>query len=498
MEHPLGKTMRHVTGHSNPVIPLVAVGAAGAVSLALYAGLGPLALAVPAGALIAMAVLRFPWLTVATIAALVPFDIVRDLGGLPSPSKLAGVAGLGCLGLGLVLGRLSLRALASPLWPWLGVFVAVAGISALFSAYPDTARSEMEDIGVVVLTFVLSLAFVRDLNRVVWLTNLVILSIGLSAFLGVVGYIMDVPVFTMGLEDNALKRATGGSLDPNQFAMLVIFSIPLVVDRLRQARNGLWRALLLAILLTDLAGVVFSQSRSGFLVLVAVGLIMAWAHRDLITPRRLGLLLFAGAITLAAVAVLVPQDFWDRQATLLDSDGDRSLGRRTSYIYVAGDAVLRAPLLGHGPGTFPDLYAVSDYAPTFMTSYSTALRRYAHNTYLEVVTGMGALGLGLFLGFVARVLINLIDGARRFRRAGNPRAADLSQAWLIALIGMLLYMMVLSALTLKLLWIAAAVSSVLWTLSVTASTNGVGAAPASPRAGIPPGSGARRHRRGRA
>ncbi|MGB0671367.1 MAG: O-antigen ligase family protein, partial [Rhodospirillales bacterium] len=218
----------------------------------------------------------------------------------------------------------------------------------------------------------------------------------------------------------------------------------------------------LGIILTDLAGVAASQSRSGFMVLLVVLGLIAWDHRHLITLKRLGLVIFFAGVVGGGVIVSLPDSFWARQATVFDSGGDdRSLGRRFSYVLVGRDAFFDSPLLGHGPGTFPDLYGRSSYAPQFVTKFDTELERYAHNTYIEVIVGAGLPGLIFFLALLARTLANMRQARDLYAAAGDEDAAGLSRAWSLATIGLMVFILMLSQLSLKYLWLVIAVSVLL-------------------------------------
>ena len=99
--------------------------------------------------------------------------------------------------------------------------------------------------------------------------------------------------------------------------------------------------------------------------------------------------LFAGIIFTTVIAV-TPPSYWERQVSLTKWQ-DSSIGRRQAYLIVGWQSFKEHPFLGSGTGTFRDLYSKSNYARVFAKEGSTT-RRFAHNTYVEVLVGSGILG----------------------------------------------------------------------------------------------------------
>lgn len=449
--------------------PLVRLGLAAALACVIAAPLasdtyGVLAVVVPLALVAGLVLLRHPWLGVLVFVFFIPFDNGKLPGILSSltPTKLAGAACLALAAFQMMIRVLPPRVLSSPLWIPLGLFFVLNVISMLFSVYPETAEDEFKEMVIALLVFTLCLVFLRDGRAVERMTLVLLAGIVITALLGIVGYILRIPDLTIGADGRSLLRAVGGLNDPNIFSAVVIFGIPLSALWIARPGPGLARLAGVAALGILVTGAVLSQSRGGFLVMLATMAMMAWRHRGLITLRRLGLVVVAGCLGTITVISLAPDSFWARQASVfVDSGPDRSLGRRASYLFVAADGLLESPLLGHGPGTFPDLYAQSAWAPKFQRVYDPYLRRQAHNTYVEVLIGSGIPGLALWLTVVALALRDLRFAQRTLRARGDPQGADLADAWLIAGLSLLAYLMILSFLNLKLLWVTLAVSTLM-------------------------------------
>lgn len=419
-----------------------------------------LAVAVPPGALFAALVFRFPWIALFLIVLMVPFDAFREFGGV-SVGKLAGAGGLGIAALLLLFGRIPLRNLFSNIWLFLLPFLVINVIAAMFSHYQQVSIGGLRQFAIAYITVALAMLFIDRESVVERLADLIILSVALSGFLSVAGYFFDIPMLAMGLEEDSLKRGTGGSKDPNVFGSLVIFSLPLVAHRINTARIGVVRFFFIGVFLIDLLAVGLSQSRGATLVLGLTLLLIAWEYRRIFTLKRLGIVLVLATVTAGATVATLPETFWDRIASLAEDNRDRSLGRRFSYLIVGWEGFVRSPLIGHGPDTFPDLYAESGIGLQFITSKDEGMHRHAHNTYMEVLIGSGLIGLLVFLGFFARIFLNLNEAARRYLAAGMPDRASLARGYFLAFAGLSVYLVIISQMTLKYIWLIAGVSWVL-------------------------------------
>jgi O-antigen ligase len=208
------------------------------------------------------------------------------------------------------------------------------------------------------------------------------------------------------------------------------------------------------------AGLIASESRGGFLTFIIVSALTAWSFRLHFRPHYLGLII--GAVGVAAIGFLVsvPQDYWERQATLqllgaavtesrAHLHEDAALDRRAAYLIVAGQAFVDAPLLGHGPDTFDEIWFRSSVSDAYKNE-----RRPAHNTYAEVLVGSGLTGLAVFVGLLWVVYKNYRNAEIELRRIGDLRGAQLCGCYRIAFIGVLAYLFLKSGLDHKLFLLA--------------------------------------------
>ena len=215
-------------------------------------------------------------------------------------------------------------------------------------------------------------------------------------------------------------RGIGGSGDANTMALLCVFAIPVMVYWAVHARTAGSRmaGLLLALLL--IFGVVSTLSRAGFLILIVVLTLTLLQYRKYFKLKSLGLIVAISGFGLLSLVMLIPEEFFERQATLVsDNSQDKSLDRRSSYVKVAIDAIEDRPLIGWGTDVFKKVWVRSEETRWFKME-----ERPAHNTYLEVAVGSGFTGLIIFLLLMAQTYFNFHSAEKaidesRFRGSGD-------------------------------------------------------------------------------
>jgi O-antigen ligase len=179
----------------------------------------------------------------------------------------------------------------------------------------------------------------------------------------------------------------------------------------------------------------------------------------------LGFLIVGLAVFAAILFTMIPDAYWARLTSADRISTDRSMGRRLAYVKVGWQAFLRNPFVGTGPGTFRHHFAVSNWSMHFKPE-GLPTARAAHNAYLEILVGGGALGLLLFLTIIAAALYNYRRAILRFRALNQEDMASLSRAYMTSLLVMVLAGFMLSAEYHKYLWLGLGISGVAWNLAV--------------------------------
>lgn len=427
-------------------------------SLALLATPYPYLSALPVVAVAGvMALNRWPGLGIAALAALVPLEGLFANNKLFTGAKLLGIGLLLVALLHMVLRRKNERDLFGNLWRPLMFFVMCYVLSFAFSIHLGASVEHARQMLVGLLLFVLVLVFWRDLNVDLTIRAVVL---GVSASCMV----------TLAMASRQAKgRAIGLMDDPNYFALLVAFALPLSVLLMLRAKTWLLRGFWLATTGLLLTGMIKSDSRSGFVVMMLVIAAMMWNYRSalrVVRPSHFGWLVLAVGLGIAAAATVLPKAYIERiQSLVLIKSGvksyqDTSLGRRMSYLLVGGAAIAEDPILGSGPGTYPILYGHTGYAAAFSNNVNAPdFFRRAHNTYLELLSETGLAGGLCFLWLVIAGLNNFWQARAQAIRVGDSVGGDWATHLGLAFLALALFMLFLSIPNHKYLWMMLAVST---------------------------------------
>ncbi len=355
---------------------------------------------------------------------------------------------------------------SSQLWGFLGLFLIVSIFSALLSDYQLTSINNLRKLLTAFLVFYFTLYYFNEEDIKRTLHKVFVISISISAFLSVIGYLFNISALSIGHASSSLKRATGAENDPNFLASMAIFSLPFICHYLFSAKVTLSKLFWVFLFGINMAAIILSYSRSGAVITAIILFLLMRFYYHYITPKTLGFSIIILLVALFTFSVMTPMSYWERLGSVTETKTDTSLGRRWSYLKVAEEQFLESPVLGSGLGTFRDYYQRSIYALAFQKSGKTN-RRAAHNAYVEVLVGTGLVG---FLSYGALLVCSL----RLFRKArlafvekGDEELASLSSAYCIALISLLGYSFFLSNLFHEYIWICFGVSQLLFNLSNT-------------------------------
>ncbi|UST81740.1 O-antigen ligase family protein [Pseudomonas siliginis] len=391
------------------------------------------------------------------IAALVPFEgFFKDSS--VSGSKLLGASLAVIVMLQLTLHQIPSQRLRSNLWHCLIGFMILYFLSLLNTDDMGMSLGHLRELSVGLVLFVITLLIGRELNLDLF-ARLVTLAVTATCAMA---------MFSAKFQDQG--RAAGLLEDPNAFAMLIAFAIPLGLLLVIRSPNLLHRLFWGACCLLLLGGMTKTESRSGLVVLALSLLIGIWHYRAQLThirPRHLGFVMLGAAIVIPLAIYAMPAGYMARiQSLSILSAGskaqDESLGRRASYIVVGGQMIREHPVLGSGPGTFPLHYATTGYAKAFSANRKIGdLYRRAHNTYLEIFSELGVPAGLFFVGMLGLGLYNLIRARAAWMLRGDGHRADMMTHLGVSFLSLTLFLMFLSAPNQKYVWIMLALTSVL-------------------------------------
>ncbi|MBF0342963.1 MAG: O-antigen ligase family protein [Nitrospirae bacterium] len=362
-----------------------------------------------------------------------------------------------------VLYKQEANRLKSNFWFLFFLFFLFALISATMSDYQETAFNDVRKMLTVFVFFFLSLAVITDEHFKKTLPSVFIWSISIASLFSIVGYFFKIPLLVMDAGEKTLERGVGLSNDPNFFSSMIIFVIPFIINRLFGRYNVKTKVMAFFFLGINLGALVLTYSRAGVLIFTFIIIASLLIYRHKVKIRQIGFFLLFFVLVLIVVKVTIPDKFWQRQLNLYETS-DQSLSRRLTYLYVGWDAFIHNPLVGTGPGTFNELYARSKYVAAYIEE--TGEREYieyyrdAHNSYVEIMTGMGAGGLLTILLIFGLVVRNYRKSIREFLSTGDSEHALLAKTYLISFISQAMFYLFLSFVYQKYIWLLMALSQV--------------------------------------
>jgi probable O-glycosylation ligase (exosortase A-associated) len=193
--------------------------------------------------------------------------------------------------------------------------------------------------------------------------------------------------------------------DNNQLGLILLMSTPFIFYIFNYSKSKLVRYGALGGLVVNLAAVVGTQSRGGFIAMFALGVWLVLGSR-----RKLRSLMFAG-VAMLAVLLLAPSAWWERMDTIKEAGSDSSFSTRVIAWKVSSAIALSNPITGGGfravqtPAVW-EQFRYSDGLLGFVSTPESTSRAYAaHSIYFEVLGDMGFIGLFIFIAIFVNVFI---------------------------------------------------------------------------------------------
>lgn len=428
-----------------PITAIIALMVSTMATVLLATPYYPLALVPGIGLLFFSGLVRRPQAGFFVLLFSIPFGAYR---GLQPPYDFIDLPWIIALGLLVILcfSVLSRKRFSessrSGFWTLLMIFFTVNLVSAFLSPLPGPAFKNLLLLAAASLYIILTLAYVTQDQLWSYLPKIFVASISLTSFLACIGYMFNIALFAENVYPGGFKRGIGGTTDPNNLALLILFVVPFLSQGLCSAKTTTTRITYTVLSVINLMALTTTFSRSGALVLAFLAIVSIVEHKYAVRPKHIGFILFGTAAAIMILAATMPEGYIERQLSLA-SKTDQSLNRRTSYLHAGWDIVVRHPVLGMGPGTFKEIYAGSIQARQF-TKEGASGQRHAHNSYLEILVGTGLSGLVMFLVILGKTLSDFSKVKRYFAAAGDTTRASMVSAYRLAFLAILIYFLFLS------------------------------------------------------
>jgi hypothetical protein len=177
--------------------------------------------------------------------------------------------------------------------------------------------------------------------------------------------------------------------NPNDLALLLNILLPLTAALACLETSAKRRLLLACIMALDVAAIIATFSRAGFISLAISGLLYLWRFRSRLDFRWLAV----AAVAVLLALPLVPGRYYARLSTIFDksSDPTGSAQARSRDMLVAVRYIAGHPVIGAGIGM--DILALNQLRGPRWTK--------VHDVYLEYGVDLGLPGLLLFLLLMA-------------------------------------------------------------------------------------------------
>lgn len=276
----------------------------------------------------------------------------------------------------LVLGLLGLALAFFPLGVWPG-----GSLTFLQETYSR-----------IIVFFLLVVALANSEKAVTALTWSMMAGV---AVLGLVTIQGNYTVHALGAGSRAFASST---YDPNEVALVMVCALPFAVGG-AVALRGAVRALALGCAAICVLATVMTLSRGGFIGLAFVSLMLLMR----LGTGRVGMrLLVAGAAALLLVAGASSQ-YWDVMSTIWNptEQGYTERGIHTRMeLWIQGlSLLLQNPIMGVGIGMYEVAEGLSHGG---LGKWSAA-----HNSFIQVASELGIIGLALFMSLLATTILSL-------------------------------------------------------------------------------------------
>ena len=329
----------------------------------------------------------------------------------------------------------------------------------------------------IALLIVSLLVTTQDLRRLVWTLILVSVVLGTiscykyfsgstSAFLG-----FGQTKFAHVSGQLYQYRIAGPVKDPNFFAMIMVFLLPICVDKVINEQSNSLRFLALWGALVTTTTLAITFSRGGYLALATiVGVLL------LKSDNRLMKILIVCVVFLISVPIL-PQHIKERIYSTSESitsviskkgTADRATIGRLGQMEAAAHMFSGSPLLGVGLNNYSVHYPYYAYHNDLYSQNST---HSAHSRYLEIAAEQGIVGLLAFGCLVWIMFSRCQQASRGFKLAGHSELESFVSSFQIGLIGHLVAAIFLHDSYPRYFWLIVGIALALPNLALTTSSS---------------------------
>lgn len=395
------------------------------------------------------------------------FTIVAFLESLPTISGAPSAAKI--VGLFLLIGWLvtvAFRPLGdSPSRDLAARFPALVWILGLFLSWVLFSLLWAEDVAVARETFfryALNFVLFPIVFTAIWKPQHLLSLYSVFIAGGILGGIIGLQTAARaGVQE---QRLGGAGLNPNELGALLAVGVVLAVCLAFSRSNGAARTVALGAGLISALLLIMTESRGALLGLVAAIFVTPFVAGK---GRRIGAIVVAGAAVLS-VAVWLGTTAPEQTRERLTHDTSSGSGRVDLWT-VGLRMVEDKPITGVGAGNFPvsSIHYLLRPGTIARDEFIVDHPKVTHNIYLQVLSELGVIGLGLFIALILTCLTCALRAARAFRQSRDPTMELLARGLFVALVALLVADFFSSALYSKQLYLLLATGPALLTMAHT-------------------------------
>lgn len=198
-----------------------------------------------------------------------------------------------------------------------------------------------------------------------------------------------------------MSKGTGrvhisSTYDPNDMAFLFVVYLPIIATEALVGSSWI-KIAAAAASVCSLIAIPFTGSRGGILALTAIGL-----HSVFLIKKRRWLLIPALALGALIVGLTADETLWERFQTIQDNT-DYNLDAQGGRLAIWKEGLrlmFRYPLLGVGIEQFP----------VALGMLGSGAWKAAHNSFIQIGTELGLIGLGTFCAIIIFIIRLTIQG----------------------------------------------------------------------------------------
>jgi len=381
-----------------------------------------------------------PELGMMLVIFVLPLEELNISGGF-SAIKLISVLVFGCAILNYLIFRGKTSLVSSSQNKLISFFILISLCSIFVAFSPSRTLDRLPKLLRVLTLYFFAINFIRSekhFHLALW-------------FFVLGGFVCTLYGFFDPTQAGGRFQGTLGQ--PNGYAAVTVARIPIALALLTIEKNFLKKSFLIGMTLISIYGIILSASRGGLLALSLALILFAAVQKS----RTFWLGLICSVFVVGYL--IMPQDVKVRvglTGVAASSAQGNSTARRLSYQIYGIELFKENPILGIGLDGFAEAYAQSEYR--FMIRNDVL--RIAHNTYLEIATGIGFIGLIIFISILGLAFTVLLKYTNERYWQINPKLSNISRGLFAAFGGFCLAMLFGSYQYEKTLWFLIALPSI--------------------------------------